>query len=81
MVEVRRLMRLPITFNVMLAFLRGKITIDRLDLPDDVDVIDVQEDWVRRCFMRILESPNFPPVRDGEIIPELPPMTLRSVDR
>jgi hypothetical protein len=74
----RRLMKMPVAYSLMLAILRGAITVDALPIPPDVTVLDVQSDWACRSFVIILESPNFPPTEEGQEIPSLAPFLLRT---
>lgn len=48
-------------------------------LPKDVRVVSVHECWESRGFVFVLTSPEFEPVPDGEMMPQVPgwELTLR----
>jgi hypothetical protein len=50
----------------------GSITVIDNRVPEDAIVVSKYYDQDRDCFIIILESPSFPPVPEGAIIPILP---------
>jgi hypothetical protein len=76
MKDERRYMVLLITDEALLRIMNGDIQIKRMDLPSDVRVVDVFDDYTRRMMGLVLESKQFDPVPLGVDIPKLPPLEL-----
>lgn len=72
-----RLMRLPVPYNLLLAFLTGRITLADVDLPGDAEIVQVHHDYERQALCFFVHSALFEPVCDGCVVPALPPVRVR----
>jgi hypothetical protein len=76
----RRYRMLLLGEDALLAILRGRITVEQFDVPDDAHVAAVHWDYARLGWAVVIESECFDPVPLGAVIPLLPPFALRQKD-
>jgi hypothetical protein len=69
MAEEKRLRRVPIRSKNISNFLAGNMAVIE-GLPDDVEVVRTYEDPAAQSYYFVVRSDEFPPVEEGEEIPE-----------
>ena len=66
--------RVRITLELLSRFVTGKFRLFRTDLPEDARIVGVLEDRDLRfpnTLILFLESKQYPPIPEGELIPEV----------
>lgn len=72
--------RMLITPEALLTLGMSRYTVISSELPDDAHIINSGYDLERNCFVLILESEFFAPVREGDLLPDVAPPTIKRID-
>lgn len=67
-----RLKILPIEWDLMTEVLRGRVRL--LDLPEDIEVVGVQNMTLFRMLELIVKSETFPPLMSGAVLTRMQPL-------
>lgn len=75
----RRLRRMSIPEETLIAILQGQVVITDFDVPEDTRVVRLYDDFPCKALGVIIESEAFEPVEMGREIPKMPHFALRQV--